>query len=161
VFVVFEEGGGLFEFAALALAAIGLDLAELVERFLELPGETVALDGEAVDQAVGVDDVKLSTSLLIGWISGAVEHVGFKQRDAVEAPRGVDEVLDELSFGGSDGLVFLEELAAVRPWRRALSEVHCLPASVRGPVECCELARLIAERSMAGMADIWGTSTWA
>src|SRR6266849_3465966 len=30
----------------------------------------------------------------------------------------------------------------VRPWRRALSDDRCLPASVFGPVECCAFARL-------------------
>ena len=34
----------------------------------------------------------------------------------------------------------------VSPWRRALREERCLPAGVRGPVECCELARLISAR---------------
>jgi hypothetical protein len=34
----------------------------------------------------------------------------------------------------------------VSPWRRALSEERCLPAGVRGPVECWELARLISAR---------------
>jgi len=37
--------------------------------------------------------------------------------------------------------------AAVNPWRRALSEERCLPAGVRGPVECCELPRLVAARA--------------
>jgi hypothetical protein len=46
VFVEFEEGGGIFEVAALALGAVGLDLAELVEALLELPGKALALDAE-------------------------------------------------------------------------------------------------------------------
>ena len=35
---------------------------------------------------------------------------------------------------------------AVRPWLRAFCEERCLPDSVRGPVECAELARLVAAR---------------
>ena len=41
------------------------------------------------------------------------EQLGFQVRDAVETPGGVGEFLGELGFGGSGGLVFLEELAAV------------------------------------------------
>jgi hypothetical protein len=32
----------------------------------------------------------------------------------------------------------------VRPWRREFMEERALPASVLGPVECCELARFIS-----------------
>ena len=47
--------------------------------------------------------------------------------------------------------------AAVKPWRRALSEERCLPAWVRGPVECWELARLMAARfgGVIGAGNIW------
>src|SRR5271170_6454605 len=55
--------------------------------------------------------------------------------------------------------------AAVKPWRSAFWEERCLPESVRGPVECRELARLMAVRSagvrwgdVIGVADIWETS---
>ncbi len=37
------------------------------------------------------------------------EKVGLDGRGAVHAPRGVDERLDELCFGGAVGLVFIEE----------------------------------------------------
>src|ERR1035437_2625182 len=40
----------------------------------------------------------------------------------------------------------------VSPWRRAFMEERCLPASVWGPVECWELARLISAR--ANRSDI-------
>ena len=64
--------------ATLALAAAGLDVAELAECFLELAGEAVALGRKMVDQAVGVDDVKVDAGLLVGWIGSAVEHIGFE-----------------------------------------------------------------------------------
>ena len=48
-----------------------------------------------------------------GRVGGAGEEVGFEERDAVEAPGGVGEFLDELGFGGGGGLVFVEELLAV------------------------------------------------
>jgi hypothetical protein len=41
------------------------------------------------------------------------EERGFELGDAVEAPSGVGEFLGELGFGGSGGLIFVEELAAV------------------------------------------------
>ncbi|HYL37936.1 MAG TPA: hypothetical protein VEV17_18620, partial [Bryobacteraceae bacterium] len=59
VFMEFEQGGSVSEVAALAVAAVGLDLAELVEGFLKLAREALALDGEVVDQAMGVDDVEV------------------------------------------------------------------------------------------------------
>jgi hypothetical protein len=34
-------------------------------------------------------------------------------------------------------------------------EERCLPESVRGPVECRELTRLMAVRDVARVADIW------
>lgn len=51
VFIKFEEGGGGGEIGMLALAAIGLDRAELVEEI------------EVCDEAMGVDDVKVDTRL--------------------------------------------------------------------------------------------------
>src|SRR5580658_5981292 len=35
----------------------------------------------------------------------------------------------------------------VSPWRRALRAERCLPSGVMGPVEYCELRRLISARS--------------
>jgi hypothetical protein len=103
VFVEFQEGSGVFEVATLALGAVGLDLADGVQGFLELAGEPRVVQAEGGEGAVGVDDVEV----------GAVEESGFEQRDAVEAPGGVGELLGELSFGGSGGLILVEELAAV------------------------------------------------
>ncbi len=113
VFMEFEEGGGVFEVAALALGAVGLNLAELVEAFLELAGETLALDAEVGDEAMGVDEIEVNRGLLGGWVGGTSEHIGFEERDTVEAPGSVGELLDELRFGGSGGLVFVEEAAAM------------------------------------------------
>ena len=62
---------------------------------------------------MGVDDVKVDGGLLGGWIGGAVEEGGFEERDAIETPGGVGELLDELGLGGSGGLVFVEEAAAM------------------------------------------------
>jgi hypothetical protein len=47
VFMEFEDGGGVAELAAFAGAAVELDVAELVERLLELAGETGAVEAEA------------------------------------------------------------------------------------------------------------------
>src|SRR5258708_18078678 len=36
----------------------------------------------------------------------------------------------------------------VSPWRRALREERCLPASVRGPVDFLAFSRLVSARSL-------------
>jgi hypothetical protein len=68
----------------------------------ELAGESRAVEsegGEGWDQKLGA--------------GGGGEEVGFKEWNAVEAPGGVGEFLDELSFGGVGGLILVDELAAV------------------------------------------------
>ncbi len=121
-FVEFEEGSGVFKRAALALGAVRLDVAERVEALLELARKTLALDAEVGKEAMRVNDVEgdfpIGRVILVGGLvgglgSGAGEHFRFEARDAVEAPGGVDEFLDELRFGGSGGLVFDEEAAAM------------------------------------------------
>jgi hypothetical protein len=113
VLMEFEEGSGTLELALLLETALGLDFAELVECLSELAGESLGVHAESGKGAVGVDDVKFNASLLGGRVGGAIEKGGFEDRDTVEAPRGVGELLGELSFGGSGGLVFVEELAAM------------------------------------------------
>ena len=102
VFVEFEEGGGIFEIAALAIGAVGLDFAELVERLLELAGQPLRVHAEGGEQG--------NKGLGVGVLG---KQLGFEQRDAVEAPGGVGEFLREVRFGGRGGLVLVEELAAV------------------------------------------------
>ncbi len=109
----FEEGGGVFEIAALTLSAVRLNVAKGGKAFLELAGETLALDAEVGEEAMGIDDVEGDGGRFAGRVGGAIEHVGFEQRDTVETPGGIDELLDELRFGGSGGLVFVEEAAAM------------------------------------------------
>jgi hypothetical protein len=113
VFVEFEEGGGVFEVAALALGAVGLDIAERVQGLLELAGEPLVVQAEGGEGAMGVDDIKVDASLFGGRIGGAVEESGFEGGDAVDAPGGVGDLLDELGFGGGSRLVFVEEAAAM------------------------------------------------
>jgi len=103
----------LLEVALLLAAALVLDFAEVLRDFLELAGETLAVQAEGSEGTVGVDDVVVNGSLLGGWVGGAVEEGGFEHWDAVEAPSGVGELLGELGFGGSGGFVFVDELAAV------------------------------------------------
>ena len=45
--MVFEHGSGVFKIAALALAAVELDFAELFERFLELAREACAVESQS------------------------------------------------------------------------------------------------------------------
>jgi len=109
----FQEGSGTLEVSLLLETALGLDVAELVECLSELAGESLGVHAESREGAVGVDDVEADGRLLGGRVGGAVEEGGFEQRDAVEAPRGVGELLGELSFGGSGRLILVEEFAAV------------------------------------------------
>ena len=57
--------------------------------------------------------------------------------------------------------------AAVKPWRNAFCDERCLPESVRGPVECRALARLMAARSagarwgdVIGVGDMGRPRNW-
>src|SRR5271167_3917541 len=109
----FQKGGGLLEVALLLVAALGLDLAELFQGFLELAGEPLAVQTEGGEGAIGVDDVEVDSGLIGGWVGGAIEKGGFELRNAIQAPCGIGELLGQLSFGGSGGLIFVEELAAV------------------------------------------------
>ncbi len=107
----FQEGRGVFEVAALALCAVGLDVAERVEALLELAGEALAVHAKGGEGAVGVDDVKVDCSLIVGWIGGAVggwllaigTGIGFVMRGASDAvlawaggdfARGVRDAVD-------------------------------------------------------------------
>ncbi|HYL39610.1 MAG TPA: hypothetical protein VEV17_27075 [Bryobacteraceae bacterium] len=64
MFVEFGEGGGVLEIALTALEALGLALAELLERFLELAGEALAMQAEHGESAMRVDDVERDGGLL-------------------------------------------------------------------------------------------------
>ena len=41
------------------------------------------------------------------------EQIGFEQRDAIEAPGGVGDFVDQLRLGGGGGLVLIEKLLDV------------------------------------------------
>ncbi len=43
------------------------------------------------------------------------EQIGFEQRDAIEAPGGVGDFVDQLRLGGGGGLILIEELLYVAP----------------------------------------------
>ncbi len=113
-FVELEEGGGVLEVAALALGAVSLDFAELVEAFLELAGEALALDAEVGEKTMSVDNVEGDFLIERDGGGGTREHLRLQQRDAVETPGGVGEFNDELGLGRSGGFVFIEEAAAMR-----------------------------------------------
>ena len=90
----FEDGGSVAEVAPVALEALGLEFAELVEGLLELAGEALAVEAERGEQAVGVHDVERRGLGAGGWGLGAREDVGFEKGDAVEAPGGVGQFVD-------------------------------------------------------------------
>ena len=58
VFMDFRDGGGVLEVAFAAREAVGLDLAELLERSLELAREAGAMEAEDGDGAVGIHDIE-------------------------------------------------------------------------------------------------------
>ncbi len=105
VLMEFQDVGGVAEVAAVLVAPVVLDLAEPVERFLELAGEAGAVESE---HGEGLDG-----GLRVGERVGVCEDSGFEEWDAVEAPGGIGEFTDELGFGGVGGLIFVAELAAV------------------------------------------------
>jgi hypothetical protein len=53
----------------------------------------VALDAEVGDEAMGVDDIEGNFVIEGDGSGGAREDVGLEQRDAVEAPGSVGELL--------------------------------------------------------------------
>jgi hypothetical protein len=110
----FHDSCGMLEVALLLTAALGLDFAEVVHGLLELAGEPLVVQAQGGDDAVGVDDIKIDASLLGGRVGGAIEEGGFQGWNAIDAPSGVGEFLGELGFGGSSGLVFIEEAATMR-----------------------------------------------
>ena len=63
--------------------------------------------------AISIDNIEIDSSLLGGWDGGAGEQLGFEEWDAVEAPRGVGDFVDQLSLGGGGGLVLVEKLLDV------------------------------------------------
>jgi hypothetical protein len=52
------------------------------------------MEAEAGEEAMGVDDVEGRGLGAGGWGLGVVEDVGFEDRDAIEAPRGVGQFFD-------------------------------------------------------------------
>src|SRR5580700_9891557 len=97
-----EEVGRFVELAALLAATLFLDVAELLDGFLELAGEPRAVQSERGQQR----DLGFGVGVLR-------EQLGFEEWDAVEAPRGVGDFVDELSLGGVCGLVLVEKLLDV------------------------------------------------
>src|ERR1700689_4672590 len=88
--------------ASLQAATIFLDVAELIESFLELAGEARAVESEPGQER----DLGLG-------VGGLGEQIGFEEWDAVETPGGVGDFVDQLRFGGGGGGVLIEKLLDV------------------------------------------------
>ncbi|MBV9769590.1 MAG: hypothetical protein JOZ32_08470 [Bryobacterales bacterium] len=104
--MVDEELGRVAELAAFELPALFLDVTELIESLLELPGEALAVQAERGEGAVGIHDIEV----LVGRIGGAGEQLGFEEGNTVETPGRIGHFMDELGFGGGGRFVFIEEL---------------------------------------------------
>ena len=100
--MTYEDFGHFVGMAALQTAALFLDVAELLEGFLELAGEA-----RAVQSKLGQErDLGLR-------VGGLGEQLGFEDRDAIEAPGGVSDFMDQLSLGGVGRFVVIEKLLDV------------------------------------------------
>jgi hypothetical protein len=116
--MAYEKFGRFGELAALQVAALVLDRAELFEGFLELAGEARAVQAKRGEGAMKIDDVEghflISGGGLIGGrVGGAGKQLGFEEWDAVEALGGVGDFVDQLSLGGGGGGVLIEKLLDV------------------------------------------------
>ena len=108
-----DDVGCVLEFLVLAFAAVELDFAEVFEGFVELAGEALAVEAEGGEESMRVDDVEGRGLGAGGWGLGTREEIGFEKGDALEAPGGVGQFVNECGFSGSGGAVFFDELAAV------------------------------------------------
>src|SRR5579863_4827642 len=108
-----QDFGGVAKLAVFPAAALFLDVAQLIEGFVELAGEAAGIEPESGEDAVGVDDVEGDFLFGIGGRERAGEDIRFEQRNAVETPGSVGKFLDELGFGGRGGLIFVEQAAAM------------------------------------------------
>ncbi len=68
----FQDAAGALELAALVLAALGLEFAELIDGLVELAREPGVVEAEPGEGVVRVDDIKLDGGLFVGRICGAV-----------------------------------------------------------------------------------------
>ena len=99
------------------------------------------------------------------------EQLGFEERDAVEAPSGVGDLVDELSLGGVGGDVLIEKLldmaqvgfGVLRGQDSGVGSEAVAEGVLRRtlfarlgarPVECAKLARLTAGSSSAALARL-------
>jgi hypothetical protein len=120
VLVHFQNLTGLVELTLFDRAALGLNLAELSEGALELPGETLALGTDAGEGAHvftkceghgegGFGLRMVGAEAVFHFNDAEREEVGLDSGGAVHAPGGIDEGLDKLGFGGVFGAVFSQE----------------------------------------------------
>ncbi len=118
------DEGGFFQLGFFVGAAIGLDLAELVERSFELAREAMLVRAEVRECAGvlaqggghgkrGVDFRMGRVDVVRLLVDAEREQVGFEGGDAIEAPGSVGERLHELIFEGALGLEVVEEAAGV------------------------------------------------
>jgi len=103
----FEESSGVSEFANFALAPLELNLMKLMERLVKLARQAIAMQTERVQEAVRVDNIEVDSGLLIGRIGRAGEHLGFEERNAIEAPGGAGKFGDEVMLSGSGRFVLV------------------------------------------------------
>jgi hypothetical protein len=102
-FAVLELNGFVFR-----IASAGLELSKLVACFVELTREARAVERRlATVRMVGSGSAWCS-----GWLASE-KDTGFGKRNALEAPGGVCNFLDEIRFRRGGGLIFCPELAAV------------------------------------------------
>ena len=130
----FENCGCVFQIACLGFAAGGLDFAELIQSLVELAGEPMAVHAEIGEGAllaaksfgdgeagVEVGDVDIDAA----GRGGERQQIALQGGDSIEAPGGVGKILDQLLFGGTLGLVFVEKGLGVTVERGRIFRGEC------------------------------------
>src|SRR5277367_2218029 len=100
--MAYQDFGHFVEMAALQAATFFLDVAELIEGFLELAGKARAVESEPRQER--------DLGLRVGVLG---EQFGFDERNAAEAPGDVSDFMDEFSLDGVGGSAVGEKLLEV------------------------------------------------
>src|SRR5579864_9735913 len=120
VLVHFQKDSGAIELELFSSATLGLDLAELSEGALELACEALAVNADLREGTSVFPEPQghREGSFRLRMVGvDVVFHFGDTEREevrldcggAAHPPRGIDERLDEMGFGGAFGLVFIEK----------------------------------------------------
>ena len=120
-----EYSGGFFHFFFFFFAALGLNLAELLESSFELAGKAMFVAAEVGEGAdlfadgsghgqSGLDFRVSGGDIGRLFVDAESKKISFKSGDAIDAPGSIGEGLNELLLEGAFGLEVGEEALGVR-----------------------------------------------